>query len=85
MKRYSLILLSNLLILAATAYAGVNVSAPGSGSTVASPVHYSASASTACSKGVASMGVYVDNQLVYVVNGKASIPTLRSARVVTIR
>jgi hypothetical protein len=71
MKRYSPILLSNFLILAATAYAGVNVSAPGSGSTVASPVHYSASASTGCSKGVASMGVYVDNQLVYVVNGKS--------------
>jgi len=57
------------MILAATALAGVNVSAPGNGSSVASPVNYVASSTTGCSKGVASMGVYVDSQLVYVVNG----------------
>src|SRR4051812_20716660 len=57
------------MILAATALAGVDVSAPGNGSSVASPVNYVASSTTGCSKGVASMGVYVDSQLVYVVNG----------------
>jgi hypothetical protein len=61
--------LFSAIILAATALAGVNVSAPGNGSSVGSPVNYVASSTTGCSKGVASMGVYVDNQLVYVVNG----------------
>jgi len=58
------------LILATSALANVNVSSPSNGSTVGSPVHYVATASTTtCSKGVASMGIYVNNVLVYVVNG----------------
>ena len=61
----------SLLILAASAFASVTVSAPGSGSTVGSPVNYVATATTSCAKGVASMGVYVDNQLIYVANGKS--------------
>ncbi len=59
------------VMLAATAFADVNVSAPGNGSTVGSPVNYVASATTGCSKGVASMGVYVDKQLIYVGGGKS--------------
>lgn len=52
------------------ALAGVSVSSPSNGSNVGSPVHYMATATTnTCSKGVASMGIYVENQLVYVVNG----------------
>jgi hypothetical protein len=51
------------------AFAGVSVSNPGNGAQVGSPVSYAATANTGCSKGVASMGVYVDNQLQYVVNG----------------
>ena len=58
-------------LLVTCASATVNVNAPSSGNTVGSPVHYSASASSDCAKGVASIGVYVDNQLVYVVNGKS--------------
>jgi len=59
-----------LLILATSALANVSVSSPSNGSTVGSPVHYVATASTTtCSKGVASMGIYVNNVLVYVVNG----------------
>ena len=58
------------LILATSALANVNVSSPSNGSTVGSPVHYVATASTTtCSKGVASVGIYVNNVLVYVVNG----------------
>jgi len=58
------------LILATSALANVSVSSPSNGSTVGSPVHYVATASTTtCSKGVASMGIYVNNVLVYVVNG----------------
>lgn len=56
--------------LTTNALAGVVVSSPGNGATVGSPVSFVASASTTtCSKGVASMGIYVNNQLTYVVNG----------------
>jgi hypothetical protein len=48
---------------------GVSVATPANGSTVSSPVPVVASATTSCSKGVSSMGVYVDNNRVYVVNG----------------
>ena len=48
---------------------GVNVTAPLANSTVTSPVSYVASATTSCSKGVASMGIYVNNKLIYTVNG----------------
>jgi hypothetical protein len=56
--------------LTAAAFASVAVSSPGNGATVSSPISYVASASTtSCSRGVASMGIYVNNQLTYVVNG----------------
>jgi hypothetical protein len=58
------------LVLATPARASVTVSSPSNGATVGSPVPFVATATTAtCSKGVASMGIYVDSQLVYVVNG----------------
>jgi len=58
-----------------TSQTGVYVSSPSNGATVGSPVNYAATASTSsCSKGVASMGIYIDNQLTYVVNG-ASLNT----------
>jgi len=54
---------------------GVTVTAPSSGATVQSPVHYVASATTSCSKGVSSIGIYTAPfQLAYVVNG-ASLDT----------
>ncbi len=56
-------------LLPALAFAGVNVAGPPNGAQVGSPVSYSATANTTCGSGVASMGVYVDNQLQYVVNG----------------
>lgn len=52
-----------------TNQSGVSVSSPANNSTVGSPAAYVASATTNCSKGVAAMGVYVNNQLVYVGNG----------------
>jgi hypothetical protein len=59
-----------LAIAVPAAFASVSVSAPGNGATVQSPVHFVASASTACSKGVASMGIYTaPNKLAYTVNG----------------
>jgi hypothetical protein len=57
-----------LLILfacATPAFAAVTVSSPASGAKVTSPVHYSASATSTCSKGVSSMAIYVDNKLAY--------------------
>jgi phospholipase C len=46
---------------------GVTVTDPIANSTVTSPVTYVASASTnTCSKGVAAMGIYVNNRLIYV-------------------
>jgi hypothetical protein len=48
---------------------GVHVTSPASNTTVSSPVNFVATATSSCSKGVASMGVYVNNQLVQVVNG----------------
>jgi hypothetical protein len=51
------------------------VASPKNNATMGTPVNYVATASTtSCSKGVASMGVYLDNQLIYVVNG-ASLNT----------
>jgi major membrane immunogen (membrane-anchored lipoprotein) len=49
---------------------GVSVTAPKGGSSAGSPVHYSATATTSCSKGVASMGIYTaPGQKAYVVSG----------------
>ena len=68
--------LSGLLCLLVTcvpaAFAGVNVDAPANGATVAGSVHYVASATTSCSKGIASMGIYTaPGVLAYVVNGSS--------------
>ena len=58
------------LLLAAQAFAAVTVTSPSTGTTVTSPVHYMATATApSCAKGVASMGIYVNNVKVYVVNG----------------
>jgi len=64
----------SLTITVAT-HTGVWVTSPTNNSKVSSPANYVATASTTtCSKGVASMGVYVNNVLQYVVNG-ASLNT----------
>jgi hypothetical protein len=49
---------------------GVSVTSPANDSTVGSPVNFKATATTTCSKGVGSMGIYTaPSQLAYVVNG----------------
>jgi hypothetical protein len=54
---------------------GVFVTAPANNSTVSSPVNFVATATTTCSKGVASMGIYTaPNQKAYTVSG-ASLNT----------
>ncbi len=55
---------------------GVVVSSPANNSTVTSPVHYVASASTnTCSAGVSSMGIYANNKLAYFAKGASQIDT----------
>ncbi|HEV2275929.1 MAG TPA: hypothetical protein VGR96_17285 [Acidobacteriaceae bacterium] len=69
--------ISTFLLIAAPAFADVTVSSPWNGETVGSQVHYVATASTStCSSGVASMGVYVDNQLTKVVYGTSMDTTV---------
>ncbi|HUX43978.1 MAG TPA: hypothetical protein VMV57_04430 [Terracidiphilus sp.] len=66
-----------LACLATPAFATVVVSSPQNGQTVSSNVYYAATATTStCSKGVASMGVYVDYKLLDVVNGTTLKTTL---------
>jgi phospholipase C len=68
MKSLPRILLA-LLALVSPAFATVTVTSPTNDSTVTSPVQFVASASTTtCTKGVASMGIYVNNKLTYVVD-----------------
>jgi|HubBroStandDraft_1064217.scaffolds.fasta_scaffold14877_2 phospholipase C len=65
----SLCVLSTLLTLVTPVFATVAVTSPTNSSTVTSPVHYVASATTTtCAAGVASMGIYVNSKLTYVVN-----------------
>ena len=64
------LLICSPLVAAAPAFANVLVSSPQAGQTVATQVVFAATANTnTCSQGVAAMGVYIDNQLSYVVNG----------------
>src|ERR1700682_934413 len=73
--RLSCVLLCLAMAFATSAVAGVAVSSPVNGATVGSPVSFAATASTtSCSRGVASMGVYVNDQLTFVVSG-ASLNT----------
>lgn len=78
MKVHSYVLLLFSIAIASPAFATVLVSTPYNGQAVGSDVQFVATANTAtCAKGVASMGIYVDNKLEYVTNGvrlSTSIP-----------
>lgn len=59
-----------LALCAPLAFAGVTVKSPTNGTTVQGSIPYVASATTSCSKGVGSMGIYTSpGQLAYVVQG----------------
>ena len=65
-------LLCCLVLAAIPAFSAVSVSSPSSGSTVSSPVHFVASATTTCSAGVSSMGIYTAPYvLAYKVSGSS--------------
>ncbi len=62
--------LTPINIKVAASGSGVVVSSPANGSTVASPARFTATATApSCAKGVAAMGVYVDNKIADIVNG----------------
>lgn len=71
-KRLSVIVCLFLPISVPAAFAGVTVTSPANGATVQGSVSYVASATTSCSKGVASMGIYTaPGVLAYVANGSS--------------
>lgn len=57
------------LNLTSSSSSGVNVASPANGSNVGTPAIYVASATTACDKGISAMGIYVNHELVYKVDG----------------
>jgi hypothetical protein len=60
------------LAITVNSQTGVWVASPTNNSLVGSPTNYVATANTAtCSKGVASMGIYVNDKLVYVAGGSS--------------
>ena len=66
-----------LICASVSAFAGVTVTSPTNGSTVSTNVNFVASATTSCSKGVGSMGIYpAPYQLAYVTNGASLNTTL---------
>lgn len=73
MKKFVFIL-PLLAVASVPAFATVNISAPANDETTGSDVRFVASATTTCAKGVASMGIYINNNLVHQ-NGGASIDT----------
>jgi len=69
MKRVPSVLLILPCLAAVPALATVVVNSPHNGESVNSNVQYIASANTTCQAGVAAMGIYVDNTLMYQVGG----------------
>lgn len=71
MKTYFYVLACFCLVLSSPAHGTVSIFSPANGITVGMSPQYAAAGTTACAKGVASMGVYVDNTLAYVTQGAA--------------
>ena len=70
MSSCRLLLVAVFAFMVPAAFAGVYVSSPANHATVPSPIHYVASATSSCSKGVASMGIYTAPGVrAYVVQG----------------
>jgi hypothetical protein len=76
MQKSTLSAIAGIFICSASAFGGVTVNTPANGVTTQSPVHFVASASTTCSGGVASMGIYAGSNLAYVVKGPKLDTTL---------
>lgn len=67
----------NITVSATAAQQGVQVTSPADNSTVSSQVHYVASATSSCSAGIGSIGIYsAPGQLAYTANGASLDTTL---------
>ena len=76
-KLTALLCLVAAFVIAGSAHATVLVSQPFIGQTTGTNVTFDATATTAtCSRGIASIGVYIDNTLVYVAQGASLNTTL---------
>ena len=76
-KLTALVCLVAAFVIAGSAHATVLVSQPFIGQTTGANVTFAATATTeTCSRGIASIGVYVDNTLVYVAQGASLNKTL---------
>jgi phospholipase C len=75
MLKHVLLTVCLLAVCSPAMFAGVTVNTPTNNQTFSGPVSFVASATTSCSKGVGSMGIYTaPGVLAYVVNG-ASLNT----------
>jgi hypothetical protein len=68
MRSFHTLTLMLTIAMASPLFASVNVNAPANGASFNSAVPFSASSSTDCGGGVAAMGVYMDDTLIYVAN-----------------
>src|SRR4051812_14775870 len=58
-----------ITVSSTSAFAGITITSPGSGSTVQSPVHFVASSTSGCAKGIDAMGVYDGSVLMATTDG----------------
>src|SRR5690348_15959527 len=73
-------ILTAFLGFSATCFAGVTVSVPATGASVGTSVHFVASSTSSCARGISAMGIYTAPfQLAYVVNGAKLDTTLNLA------
>jgi hypothetical protein len=75
MKWFPYVVLT-LALTTAPAFATVTVTTPTNGETTGTSVQFAASGTTSCSKGISSMGIYVNNVLKYQVSGAKLNTTL---------
>jgi acid phosphatase len=74
-------LLCLILLVAGTCFGAVSVSSPINNATVSSPAHYVATATTPCTGGISSMGIYTaPNVLAYKVAGASLNTNLNLAK-----
>lgn len=69
MKLFRIFFLTLCVAIWSPAFANVVVNAPADGSAVGPNVQFAANSNTDCAAGVAAMGVYLDNSLIYVAQG----------------
>ena len=72
MRKCFFLLLTGLFflsVLSTSAFAGITITSPGSGSSVQSPVHFVASSTSGCAKGIYAMGVYDGSVLMATTDG----------------